>query len=175
MQIELPSQSLIVLMGPSGAGKSSFAREHFRPTEVVSSDLCRGLISDDENNQDATPDAFRLLHEIVAHRLNFGRLTVVDATNVWREDRRGYVALAREHGFHLVAVVFDVPVDVCHQRNQERPDRTLGSNVIFSQAMGLKESVPGLREEGFDQVVLLAGDTVELARVWRLPEGEPAE
>ena len=69
MKLTIPELSLVVLVGPSGSGKSTFARRHFRPTEVLSSDYCRGLVSDDENSQDATPDAFELLHFIARKRL----------------------------------------------------------------------------------------------------------
>src|SRR6185295_7584094 len=92
--IKIPELSLIVLIGPSGCGKSTFARKHFKPTEVLSSDYCRGLVSDDENNQAATKDAFELLHFIAAKRLAAGKLTVVDATNVQPESRKPLVALA---------------------------------------------------------------------------------
>ena len=80
MSISIPNLSLVVLIGPSGSGKSTFARKHVLPTEVLSSDYCRGLVSDDENNQAATNDAFEVLHYIAAKRLAAGRLTVVDAS-----------------------------------------------------------------------------------------------
>ena len=92
MKITIPKLSLVVLIGPSGSGKSTFARKHFLPTEVLSSDCCRGLVSDDENNQAATNDAFEVLHFIAAKRLALGRLTVVDATNVQPEARKPLVA-----------------------------------------------------------------------------------
>ena len=72
MNIKIPELSLVVLMGASGSGKSSFARAHFRPTETLSSDGCRGLVSDDENDQAATKDAFEVLHFIAAKRLAAG-------------------------------------------------------------------------------------------------------
>ncbi|PSB53605.1 hypothetical protein C7B67_02220, partial [filamentous cyanobacterium Phorm 6] len=78
MKITIPELSLVILIGASGSGKSTFARQHFQPTEIISSDYCRGLVSDDENNQAATADAFELLHFIVAKRLAAGRLTVID-------------------------------------------------------------------------------------------------
>ena len=95
MKISIPELSLVLLVGPSGSGKSSFARKHFLPTEVVSSDFCRALVSDNENDQSATGDAFDLLHEIVRKRLARGRLTVVDATNVQPEARKSLIALAK--------------------------------------------------------------------------------
>ncbi len=96
MKIGIPELSLVVLIGASGSGKSSFAREHFKPTEVLSSDFCRGLVSDDENDQAATKDAFDVLNYIAGKRLAAGRLTVVDATNVQPEARKPLVTLAGE-------------------------------------------------------------------------------
>ncbi len=88
MNIKIPKLSLVVLIGPSGSGKSTFARKHFLPTEVLSSDYCRGLVSDDENDQAATNDAFDVLHYVAGKRLARGRLTVIDATNVQPESRK---------------------------------------------------------------------------------------
>ena len=88
MKITIPELSFVVLIGPSGSGKSTFARQHFKPTEVLSSDYCRGLVSDDENNQGATTDAFEVLRFIAGKRLAAGKLTVVDATNVQPEARK---------------------------------------------------------------------------------------
>ena len=59
MKLALPELSLVVLIGVSGSGKSSFAARHFLATEVISSDFCRGLVSDDENDQRATNSASR--------------------------------------------------------------------------------------------------------------------
>ena len=98
MKITIPELSLIALIGPTGSGKSTFAKKYFKPTEVLSSDYCRGLVSDDENSQVATNDAFEILHFIARKRLAAGRLTVIDATNVQPEARKPLVALAREDG-----------------------------------------------------------------------------
>src|SRR5207248_4672188 len=68
-QLTIPELALVVLIGPSGAGKSTFARRHFRATEILSSDVCRGLVCDDENDQTATRDAFEVLRFIAAKRL----------------------------------------------------------------------------------------------------------
>src|SRR6185436_2245371 len=107
--ITIPDLSLVVLVGPSGCGKSTFARKHFKPTEVLSSDYCRGLVSDDENNQAATKDAFEVLHFIAATRLAAGKLTVVDATNVQPESRKPLVALARQYHVLPVAIILNLP------------------------------------------------------------------
>jgi len=155
--ITLPALSLVVLVGASGSGKSSFAQKHFKPTEIVSSDACRGMVSDDENDQSATKPAFELLHAIVEHRLRLGRLTVVDATSVRREDRQPLIQLAR--AFHVlpVAIVLDVPARVCQERNRGRPDRQFGAHVINRQIRELKRGLGGLKREGFNHVYHLDG------------------
>src|SRR5215475_14916479 len=108
-ELTVPELSLVVLIGVSGSGKSIFGRTHFRPTEVISSDFCRGLVADDENDQAATPQAFELLHYIAGLRLATGRLTVVDATNVQPYARAALIRIAREHDTLPVAIVLDVP------------------------------------------------------------------
>lgn len=155
--ITLPELSLVLLVGASGSGKSSFARKHFKPTEIVSSDACCGMVSDDENDQSATKPAFELLHAIVEHRLRGGRLTVVDATSVRREDRQPLVQLAR--AFHVlpVAIVLDVPARVCQERNRGRPDRQIGAHVIDRQMRELKRGLGSLKREGFNHVYHLDG------------------
>src|SRR5206468_6188081 len=109
MKLTIPELSLVVLIGPSGSGKSTFACKHFKTTEVLSSDFCRGLVSDDENNQAATTEAFAVLHFIAAKRLAAAKLTVVDATNVQSEARKPLVILAREYHCLPATTVFDLP------------------------------------------------------------------
>jgi protein phosphatase len=156
--LKLPELALVLLIGSTGAGKSTFAHRLFRPTEIVSSDTCRGLVSDDENNLAATDDAFDLLHYWVAKRLKRGRLTVVDATNVRAEDRKSLVALARQHHCLPVAVVLDVPDAVAEARNRQRPDRQgLKPHVIANHRRLLRQSLRSLKAEGFRQVVHLRG------------------
>ncbi|PRY43232.1 protein phosphatase [Geodermatophilus tzadiensis] len=161
--VVVPDLALVVLIGVSGSGKSTFARRHFRATQVVSSDSCRGLVADDENDQSATPAAFDLLHHIAGVRLRAGRLTVVDATNVKREDRASLVALAREHDVLPVAVVLDVPEGECLARNAARPDRDLPPEVVRRQRTDLRRGLRGLGREGFRKVHVLDG-TEEVER-----------
>ena len=156
MNITIPELSLVVLIGPSGCGKSSFARAHFKPTEVLSSDFCRGLVSDDENSQEATNDAFEVLHYIARKRLTAGRLTVVDATNVQPEARKPLVALAREFHVLPVAIVLNMPERLCQERNQSRPDRQFGPHVVRNQSQQLRRSIRGLEREGFRHVFVLS-------------------
>src|SRR5258707_13862659 len=109
MNISIPNLSFIGLIGPSGSGNSTFARKHFLPTEILSSDACRALVSDEENNQAVTNDAFEVLHFVAAKRLALGRLTVIDATNVQPEARKPLVQLARQYHCLPVAIVLNLP------------------------------------------------------------------
>jgi protein phosphatase len=152
MKITIPELSLVVLIGPSGSGKSTFARTHFKPTEVLSSDFCRGLVSDDENEQAATKDAFEVLHFIARKRLAGAKLTAIDATNVQPESRKPLVALAREFHVLPVALVFNFSERICQDRNRNRADRDFGPHVIRNQAQQLRRSLRGLEREGFRHV-----------------------
>ncbi|RFS19206.1 polynucleotide kinase-phosphatase [Chitinophaga silvatica] len=150
--ISIPELSLVLLIGPSGSGKSTFARKFFKPTEIVSTDTCRALVSDDENNQNASADAFELARFLVAKRLKRGLLTVVDATNVQPESRQDWIRLAREYHVLPVAMILNVSANVCNIRNEQRKDRRLGGHVVPNQISQLKKGLRGLREEGFRQI-----------------------
>ena len=169
-RITIPELALVVLVGPSGAGKSTFARTHFKPTEVISSDFCRGLVSDDENDQAATKDAFEALHFIAGKRLAAGRLTVVDATNVQSDARTPLVALARTYHCLPVAIVFDLPEKLCQERNRDRADRDFGPHVVRQQIQQMRRSMRGLEREGFRHVFSLSSvEEVQGATVVRQP------
>ncbi|NUK52117.1 polynucleotide kinase-phosphatase [Streptomyces lunaelactis] len=159
--------SLVVLIGATGSGKSTFARKHFKPTEVISSDFCRGLVADDENDQSASGDAFDVLHYIAGKRLAAGRLTVVDATSVQQESRRQLVQLARQYDVLPIAIVLDMPEEVCAERNAARPDRAgMPRHVIQRHRRELRRSLRGLEREGFRKVHILRTDEeVETAEV----------
>ena len=170
MNISIPKLSLVVLIGPSGSGKSTFALKHFLPSEVLSSDYCRGLVSDNENDQTATTDAFDVLNYVAAKRLARGRLTVVDATNVQPEARAPLVALARKYHCLPVAIVLDLPEDLCHERNRGRDDRNFGSHVIRQQKSQLRRAIRGLKGEGFRHIyVMNSVEEVEAAVIERVP------
>ena len=167
-ELTIPELSLVVLVGVTGSGKSTFARTHFKPTEVISSDFCRGLVADDENDQSATPAAFEVLRFIVAKRLAAGRLTVIDATNVQPEARRDLVLLAREYDVLPAAIVLDLPEKLCAERNATRPDRDFGPHVIRRQRGQLRRSLNHLGREGFRTVhVLRTPDEIAAATVTR--------
>lgn len=152
MELKIPNLSLVVLIGASGSGKSTFAKKYFDPFEVVSSDICRGIVSNDENDQGATTDAFELLHYIVSKRLKRGLLTVVDATNVQERSRKNLVELARSFHCLPVAIVLDMPEKLCQARNEVRSDRNFGSFVIRKQRSQLRRSLKRLKREGFRYV-----------------------
>ncbi|GCE13501.1 polynucleotide kinase-phosphatase [Tengunoibacter tsumagoiensis] len=155
MKITIPELSLVVLIGPSGSGKSTFGRTHFKSTEVISSDFCRGLVSDDENDQSATKEAFEVLHFVASKRLAAGKLTVIDATSVQPESRKVLVELARKYHCLPVAIVFNMPEKLCQERNQARPDRQFGLHVVRNQVGQLRRSLRHLKTEGFNHIFTL--------------------
>jgi protein phosphatase len=172
MNITIPELSLVVLIGASSSGKSTFAREHFLPTEIVSSDSCRALVADDENALDVNKEAFGLLHSIASTRLGLGRLTVIDATNVQRDARKPLIALARDNDVLAVAIVFDLPEGLMQQRSRSRPDRGFGPHVIRNQSNQLRRSLRDLQKEGFRYIHIVKSQeeadsiTIERQRLW---------
>jgi protein phosphatase len=170
VNLTIPELSLVVLIGPSGCGKSTFARKHFKPTEVLSSDFCRGLVSDDENDQSRTKEAFEILHFIASKRLAAGKLTVIDATNVQAEARKPLVALARQFHVLPVAIVLNLSERVCADRNKARADRSFGPHVVRNQSQELRRSLRNLEREGFRHIhVLNTSEDVDAASLVRQP------
>ncbi|WP_020495438.1 polynucleotide kinase-phosphatase [Sciscionella marina] len=153
-ELSIPELSLVALVGVSGSGKSTFAHRHFRATQILSSDAFRAMVADDEDDQSATPDAFDALYYLANKRLSAGRLTVVDATSVRREDRAKLVALAKQQDVLATAIVFDVPESVCRERNVAHRD--LPAHVLRRQHAALRRSIRGLRKEGFRKVYVLS-------------------
>jgi len=170
--LQIPELSLVLLVGPSGSGKSTFARRHFQASEIISSDYCRYLVSNDENSQDATKDAFEVLRFIAAKRLKRGLLTVIDATNLQRESRKPLLELAREHHTLPVAIVLGISKDVCEERNAARTDRKIASGVLRRQLTDLRSSLRSLKQEGFRIIERIESPedaescTVERTRLW---------
>jgi protein phosphatase len=168
MKIAIPDFCLVVLIGASGSGKSTFARRHFRPTEVISSDACRGLVEDDENSLDATADAFALLHVIAETRMKRRKIVVIDATNVRQEDRAQFVRIAKKFHALAVAIVLNPGEDICFERNKARPDRQYGPHVVRNHMASLRRNIRRLDKEGFRYVHELRSvesiDSVEIVR-----------
>lgn len=168
MTISIPEHSLVLLVGPSGSGKSVFAQKHFKPTEVLSSDFFRGLIADQEGDQSASGDAFKLLHFITRKRLIRAHLTVIDATNLLAKDRKPYLKLAQEFHFAPVALVFNLPPQLCLERNAARAHRRVPPEVMATQLRRLENTLHYLDGEGFARIYKLSTpDEVNAATVQR--------
>lgn len=169
-QISIPDFSLVVLIGPTGSGKSSFARKHFLDTEIISSDHCRAIVSDDETDQSATSDAFDLLRYTAGVRLKRRKLAVIDATSVQKADRAGLVALARKYHALPVAVVLDIDPEICHARNEGRANRDFGMHVPRNHSRNLRRGLKGLQREGFRNIhVMRSPEEVEALEIRRDP------
>ena len=168
MKIEIPELCLVALVGASGSGKSTFAKKHFKTTEVLSSDYFRGLVSDDESDQSATDAAFDSLYYIANKRLERGKLTVIDATSVQPFARKKIVEIAKAHDVLAVAIVLDAPEDLCIERNRLRVDRNVGPLVVKRHIRDLARSFRSLQKEGFRYVHILHGqDEADTAQVIR--------
>jgi predicted kinase len=179
MRLEIPDQCLVLLIGSTGAGKTTFARRHFGPTEVLSSDCFRAMVCDDENSLSATSDAFRCLRTVASARLKRRRLTVIDATSLRAEDRASLTELAVRHNRPAVAVVLDPGLEICLARNRKRTDRnSIPDQVLEDHDRRLRQSLGTLPDEGFEAVHVLAGEaaieSARFVRVGRRPRVRPA-
>ncbi|MBQ7623854.1 MAG: polynucleotide kinase-phosphatase [Clostridia bacterium] len=154
-KIRIPEFSLIALVGATSSGKTTFAKKHFKPTEVLSSDFFRAMVSDDENDQSVSKEAFDLLYCATEKRLRLMKTTVIDATNVQQSARKRIIELAKEHDVHPVAIVLNVPEKELFARNAARPDRGYPERVVAKQSYDLKRSIKNLSKEGFRFIFVL--------------------
>ena len=168
-RISIPDLCVVVLIGASGSGKSTFAAKHFLPTETLSSDFYRGVVSDDENSMDATVDAFEALHYLAEIRLRNRKLVVIDATNVQEAARKPLLNLAFKHDCLCVAIVLDVPDSISYERNKGRANRTFGPHVIATHRRQLKQSLRTLKREGFRYIHILNPSQIENLVIKREP------
>jgi predicted kinase len=158
----------VLLIGAAGSGKSTFARKHFKSTEIISSDALRAAVSDDESDQSASGDAFQLLRLIATKRLRRGKLTVIDATNVQAKARRSLLALASRNSAPAVGIVLNLPLATCLARTQSRPDRRVSPEVVEKQTADLATSLPGLAHEGFQDLYVMDNpEDIDSAEVLR--------
>lgn len=168
MRIEIPEFALVALIGATSSGKSTFAKKHFLPTEILSSDFFRGMVSDDENNQKVSKEAFDLLFYAAKKRLDLMKTTVIDATNVQPAARKQIIDLAREQNVHSVAIVLNLPERELQARNASRPDRGYPEHVIRKHTSDLRRGLRNLKREGFRFVYILNSqeevDEVEIVR-----------
>src|SRR5262245_44623475 len=152
LSLQIPDPSLVLLIGPSGAGKSTFAARHFKQTEIISSDRCRAMVCDDESDQSVNGAAFGMLHHLARVRLAARRLSVIDATNLETQARRRLLRIATDNGLPSVAIVFDVPLEKCLEKNLKRSGRVVDESVIALQAAQFEWAVTRLRSEGYARV-----------------------
>ena len=172
VSLPVPGDAMVLLIGVAASGKSTFARRHFAPTEILSSDALRAVITDDPHAQAATDDAFDLLHRILAMRLRRGRLTLVDATNVEAWARAELLGVARRHRRPSVAIVLDLPLEVALARNLARPDPRPPAAAVRRQHRWLSDTLPTLESEGFATVHhLRSAAESDGARIERVPAG----
>lgn len=169
--LELPVPSVVVLAGPAGSGKSRLAERHFIPADVLSSDEFRGLVAGDPADQSASSAAFSLLRHALDERMKRRRLTVIDATNVTRRERRRLVGVARRHDVPAVVIAFALPLGVCRHRAGLRHERPVAADVVGRQHETFLRHLEGIKDEGFDEVVVLSTeDEVEELAVVRVAE-----
>lgn len=152
--IKVPRRTLLVLCGPAGSGKSTFAAQRFGATTSVSSDHCRAIICDDENNQQVNRDAFDLFYYIIQKRLFLGRFTVADSTALHPDARRKLRELSRRYGFLGCLLIFNIPPEICLERNKGR-ERLVEEQVIPYHARLLQRTLLDAPHEGWEQVHVL--------------------
>lgn len=152
--MQVPPGALVVLVGPSGCGKSTFARRWFGDAEVVSSDECRRLVADDAASQGASRDAFAVFYALLRGRMNQGRTAVADATSLtpWSRQKLRQIAVSR--GRPVVAVAFDVPLELCLARQQHR-ERQVPADVVERAFEHFRQALLDLPREGYDRVYVV--------------------
>jgi len=154
MRITLPDPCLVILCGPAGCGKSTFARRHFKSTQIVSSDRCRAMLTDTEDAMWASAEAFELFHKVIEMRLKFRRLTVADSTALGKPARSALRRIARETGRPAILIVFNVSLETCLARDVTRR-RRVGREVIARQIEKLEQAITDIRTERFDAIYIL--------------------
>lgn len=170
MKITLPEYSLIVLIGASGSGKSTFARQHFAAHEVLSIQDFRHLIGPSPSGSQTDDDALEAMNFVLEKRMKNRALTVIDAPHVTQADRKHLRQIAKKFHARLVAVVLDLPEEVCRSRNEINPAGSVPQVLVRKQVEELGKNVNRLQSEGFRYVHHLKSvEEVEAVEVTRRP------
>jgi len=156
--------SIVVLCGPAACGKSTFARQHFRPTQIISSDWARALVCDDERDQRFNAQAFALVHFLVEQRLTVNRLCVVDSTALTGQARKDLLDLAKKCQVPTTVILFNVPLETCVERDEKR-ERSVGRAIVERHYEAFEQAKGTIRQEGFDHVVELQDSDLEKVQV----------
>ena len=159
--ITIPRRTLIVLCGPAGSGKSTFAAQRFTETTIVSSDRCRAMICDDENNQKVNRETFEVFHMIIQKRLFLGRFTVADSTALQLEARRKLRTLSRNYGYFGCLLIFNIPPEICLERNKSR-HRSVEERVIPYHTDLLQRTMLDAPQEGWEAIHILDEQSLDV-------------
>jgi len=146
----VPKGSVILAIGLPGSGKSSWFKRH--KVTPLSSDMLRSLLFDDPTEQRFQDLIFSNLRSMLKARLIARRpLNYVDATNLTPHERQSWIKLGHDYGYEVQAVFFDVPLQVCLERNQRR-ERVVAEDVM--RRMSAKLKAPTF-EEGFSKITVV--------------------
>lgn len=164
VKISVPRRTLLALCGPAGCGKTTFAARRFLPTEIVSSDACRAMISDDDTNQGINYETFNLFHYIINVRMRLGRFTVADSTALQPFARRRLLEQAHRSGYTACLLIFNVSLETCRARDRLRP-RSVGEEVLQYHFGLLHQTLLAAPQERWNQLYVLDEESMESAQI----------
>jgi predicted kinase len=168
--ITIPKRALVVLCGPSAVGKSTWSRAHFTSSQIIASDRCRQMVSDDLNwHEPLVSDvAFDFLYHWVEQRLRLNRLAVVDSTALMTGTRQHLLSLAQRWHAPSVLVVCDADMETCLRRDRERAD-SVGLRVLRRQFKLMAHERRSFHRERWDQILEIQMDSEQEPAVHLVP------
>lgn len=165
---QLVAGTLVVLIGAAGSGKSTWAKTHFADSEIVSTDAMRALVGEDEGDQRANHDMFVIFDAVTLARVRRRLTTVIDSTALEAERRAHYLALGRQFGIPVVAIVLRATSQTCIIANAQR-ERRVPHDVIRAHVAAVAAlPAEALRAEGFTEVIEIAVERTDGARSVRV-------